>query len=324
MQRQGDVGGRLLGVLPTFHRPVELAHTLGRLRDQSRLPDRLVIVDNAADPETEGVVGRHGSALPGLEYLPSPENLGFAGGVAAGMEHVLPGAEDDDWVVVFDDDDPPPDDGRIGDLERFAARMRGSDPRTAAVGGHGGRFDWRRGRIRRVPDADLKDAVPVDYVGGNSIPFFLVSAIRKVGPFSRAVFFGLSEVEYCLRLRQAGYSVYADGELWKASRASRGRMGLAGRPSYRLPRLDWRRYYTLRNVIHILRTHQHSGTAARVVLIQGLGKPLANVPLSPGLAWRHLRLNWMACRDGWAGRMGRRVEPHPWGRRESKPELQPR
>ena len=308
----------LLGVLPTFHRSSELDHTLGRIAEQNRIPDRLVVVDNGDEPETEEVVRRHGTGLPGIEYARSPENLGYAGGVRLGMERLLPEARDDDWVVVFDDDDPPISRTRVADLERFALRMRAEDPRTAAVGGHGGRFDWRRGRIRRVQDTELRGPVPLDYVGGNSIPFFLVRAIRAVGPFSREIFFGLSEVEFCLRLVRAGWHVYADGDLWRASRSLTGRMGQSGRPSMRLPDADWRRYYSLRNAVHILRGHGRDGTALRVILVQGLAKPLANMPIAPRRAVRHLALNWRAGRDGWSGRMGRTLEPHPWGRRSKK------
>jgi len=304
-------------VIVTYHRPADLRATLGLLNEQIRPLDHLTVVDNAADPETESIVrNAWGQSAP--EYLAMEENLGFAGGVGAGMEHVLPSASDEDWIVVLDDDDPPPFPSAIQELEGFAVSMLQRDPRTAAVGIHGSRFDWRRGRIVRVPDRELHGPVPVDYVGGNSVPLYRVAALRDVGPFSRDIFFGLSEVEHGLRLRAAGYSAYAHGDLWLRKRAKFGRMGVSGRPALRLSEANWRQYYTLRNLIYILRQHGRRGTALRVILVKGLGKPLANLPLAPRLAGRRLRLNWRACRDGWSGRMGRTVEPHPWGRRAEK------
>jgi hypothetical protein len=49
--------------------------------------------------------------------------------------------------------------------------------------------------------------------------------------------------------------------------------------------------------------------------VRGIGKPLANVFVHPRAALGHLRLNLKAARDGWVGRMGRTVEPVPWGPR---------
>jgi glycosyltransferase involved in cell wall biosynthesis len=308
----------LHGVLVTYRRPREVAETLKRLAEQDRPLDRLVLVDNSSLPENQAAAHTMTDDGIPVDYLPMEQNLGFAGGVAKGMEHVLQTADHRDWVVILDDDDPPMSDDVIGILEGFAVEMLERDPRTAVVGLHGGRFDLRAGRIRRVPDQELRGAVPLDYVGGNGLPFYLVGVLRRVGVFSPDIFFGLSEVEHGLRLRRAGHHVYAHGDLWRVARTRAGRMGITVRPSRSLRELDWRQYYTLRNAIHILRQAGHPGAALRVTLVPGLGKPLANLPRSPALALRHLRLNWRACRDGWTGRLGRTVEPEPWGRRPTK------
>jgi glycosyltransferase involved in cell wall biosynthesis len=314
----GTTRPTLHGVLVTYRRPAEAAATLARLAEQDRPLDRIVVVDNASMPEVEAAVGEARERGARIEYVPMPENLGFAGGVGAGMEHVMASSEDDDWVVVFDDDDPPVTSTVIGELERFALEMLQRDRRTAIVGVHGGRFDWRRGRISRVPDSELDGAVPLDYVGGNGFPFLRVAALREVGPFSRAIFFGLSEVEHGLRVRRAGYTVYAHGGLWRESRERAGRMGHVMRPRRGLRATNWRQYYTLRNAIYTLREFGRNGTALRLIAVHGVGKPVANVVRSPRLAFEHLRLNWRACRDGWKGRMGRTLEPEPWGRRPGK------
>lgn len=310
-------GSTLHGVLVTYRRSVELEHTLAQLAEQDRTLDRIIIVDNAASPETEEVVRRFTERGMPLEYLATEENLGFAGGVAVGMERVLASAGDDDWIVVLDDDDPPRTRTEIGDLERFARARVAHDPRTAVVGIHGARFDWRRGRVARVPDEELRGPVSVDYVGGNGLPFHRVRAIRDVGGYSRDVFFGGSEIEHGLRIRGAGYTAYAHGDLWQDARTAAGRIGRDARPARRLGAPDWRRYYSLRNLIHMLRGHGRLMPAVRVTAI-GLGKPLANLFVTPRLAARHLALNWKAIRDGWRGRMGRTVEPEPWARRSTK------
>jgi hypothetical protein len=71
----------------------------------------------------------------------------------------------------------------------------------------------------------------------------------------------------------------------------------------------WRRYYSLRNLIYLLRQHGHTLTALRVTILRGVAKPLLNLPLRPVLGLRHLRSNLRAARDGWTGRLGRQVSP---------------
>jgi hypothetical protein len=82
---------------------------------------------------------------------------------------------------------------------------------------------------------------------------------------------------------------------------------------------NWREYYSLRNAIYILRDHGKLLSALRLSVI-GAAKPVLNLPVAPRRAWQQLRLRWKAIVDGWLGRMGRRVEPEPWGRRPLKAE----
>lgn len=302
-------GSSLHGVLVTYRRPEALVEMLGRLEVQRRRLDRLVVVDNAPSGTVREEVARHPGAASETEYVPAPENLGPAGGIARGMRAVLSDAGDEDWVVLLDDDDPPQDDDALEALERFAmARLR-DDPGTAGVGLTGARFDWRRGRPVRMADHALAGPVAVDYLGGNQLPTYRVGVIRAVGPFRDDLFFGFDDLEFGLRVRAAGYGLYVDGERWRARRRAVGRLGLEVGPSRKLGELSWRRYYSLRNVVWILRFHGRSGTAARVAATAGLGKPLLHLVPSPGPAMAHLRLNARACLDGWRGRLGRTVEP---------------
>ncbi len=181
----------------------------------------------------------------------------------------------------------------------------------------GGRFDWKRGRIRRVPDRELHGPVAVDHLAGNQVPFYLVGAVRSAGTFHAPLFFGLSEIEFGLRLSRAGYSFYAHGDIWRQRREELGRLGIDGSPSWRLAPVNWRRYYVLRNSVYMLRRFGRTDTALRVAAMN-VGKPLVNLPLEPRLASRHLAINLRACRDGWVGRMGRQVEPDADARHAGK------
>lgn len=305
---EGGVSVQLIGILPTYRRPTVLAGSLEALARQSRLLDRLIVVDNEASPSTSEIVQQVSRRVP-AEYVAAAENTGPAGAIAIGMRLALQSASDDDWLVLLDDDDPPRSDDVFESLESFAMNMVRRDARTAGVGTAGGRFDWRRGEIRRVVDAELGGDVSVDYIGGSQFPFVLVAAVRDVGVFTDELFFGFDDLEYGLRLGRAGYRLYCPGDLWLQNRRSAGRLGIEGGPTRRLGATDWRRYYSLRNQIAILRWFGRPAAALRVTLISGFGKPLVGLPRQPALAVRHVLANGRACRDAWWGRMGRTVEP---------------
>jgi glycosyltransferase involved in cell wall biosynthesis len=305
----GTDDARLFGVLVTYRQPAALPVTLRRISEQSQPLAGLIVVDNAPTPEIAAIVEGHAGGPTRLEYVASPENLGPAGGLAVGMERLLDQARPQDWIVLLDDGDPPQWDTLFAELLAFGRAMRQSDARTAGVGLIGARFDWSSGRLVRPPDEELDGPVAIDYIGGGQFPIYLAEAMRRVGPFSAPLFFGCDDLEYGLRLRRAGYNLYASGALWLQLRRKWGHTGRVARPGVALPEPSWRRYYSLRNTIYILRTFGGTTAAVRVTALQGLLKPLANMATSPGRAWRHLKLNLRACRDGWTGRLGRTLDP---------------
>ncbi len=300
-----SVAPRLTGVLVTYRRPPHVAEMVRVLAAQTRPLDALVVVDNDADPRVEELV----TAIANAVYVAAPENLGPAGGIAAGMTRILVDAGDEDWILTLDDDDPPPEPGTLERLLAFAIETAASDPKTAAVGNDGVRMDFRRGRVATIAGDELDGPVRIDAIGGDRLPCYSVRAVRAVGPFRADLFFGFEELEFGLRLRRAGWSLYADGAALRRDREHRRAVATPPVPRRSLDPVSWRRYYSLRNLIVILRDHGHAATAGRVTIVVGLGKPVANLVRQPRLALAYLRLNVRACRDGWTGRLGRRVEP---------------
>lgn len=308
---------RLFGILVTHRRPAALDAALAALSDPRHGLTRLVVVDNAAAEETPAILDRH----PGLAttLLASPENLGPAGGIALGMQAVAAEADDDDWVVLLDDDNVNPGELALADLHAVAVAARSVDPAVAMVGAVGGRLDRRRGRIVRVPDEALAaELVPVDFVAGGQFPVISMAAIRRVGPFRADLFFGFDDLEFGLRLTKAGYRVLAHGPTWLARRRRFGRIGANVPPVERDP-APWRRYYAVRNLLLVLRSHQLRRAALVVTLTTLAGRPLADWhrrrPHRPVLA----RLTLLGLLDGWLGRTGRRVEPTPTPEQPSHP-----
>jgi glycosyltransferase involved in cell wall biosynthesis len=298
---------RLHGILVTYRRPAELELSLRAIDRQTRALDELVVVDNGGDAE-EMVQ----DLAPKATYVRAWDNLGPAGGIAIGMERILDIADDHDWVFTFDDNDWATDPELFARLVAYAERMREADPATGAVGRSGVRFDIQRGQIVRVPDSELRGPVLVDCVAGNQFPLYSVAAVRDVGMFRTELFYGFEELEFGLRLRRSGHRIYVEGELWYEGREELGRLQLRKRPARRLHREpDWKRYYSIRNLIAILLDLGHRGPALRVTGVTAVGKPLANLPRAPRLALAHLRVGLRAALDGWVGRMGRTVDPVP-------------
>ncbi len=310
----------LYGALVTYRRPGELAAFLSAMARQTRPLDYLVVVDN--DPAGSGwlpvqahldavAASGDGAAAPRIDYLPQEENLGAAGGWAVGQTFLSRIATADDWIVMLDDDDPPTDDGVLEARETFTDSLILEDPLAAAIGGVGAFLDRRRGRLRRLGDAELSGPVRVDYVGSNHFPLYRVGVMRELGPFLPGLFLGYTELEYALRVHDAGFRMYVDGDAVLARRARRGGLG---RPSRSRSRVGtsmppWRVYYTTRNLVWMLRATGHRGGALRVSVRRGLGRGLSQLLVAPTRAPRYLRAGLRGARHGWNGVLGPVIDP---------------
>ena len=301
---------RIYGILVTYRRPAALEAMLGHLACQDIKLECLLLVDNGPCVSNEAAAQKFMDSGNSVSYMPLTQNLGPAGAISHGLRRVLGMGRDDDWVVLLDDDDPPPDNKLIGSLFTFGRQMYEEDLLTAGVGVGGARFDRKRGRLLRLEDTELEaPAVPVDCIGGGLFPLYRVGAVRSVGLFNEELFFGYEELEFGLRLRGAGYSLYTNGPLRMRSRVRAHRAGIDVKPRIRLGNPSWRDYYGLRNLVFLLRKAGLTSTAIRITVIAGVVKPLLNIPMAPIRSLKHLILKLRACRDGWMSRMGRTIDP---------------
>lgn len=301
---------RLHAVLVTFCRGPQLFDYFEALRRQTRPLDTLVVVDNDVGRSAEWIMTAHGLATTDVSYMVADDNVGPAGGIALGMARILEYASDDDWVFTLDDDDPPRTPELLGELQRFGEVLRADGLPVGGVGLVGGRFDEDLGRFVTVADEELVGAVESSWIGGNQLPCYSVGAIRDVGLFDPCWFINFEELDFGLRMRDRGHLLYAHGELWLRERTEAGRLGREAVPSRELGEPHWRRYYSNRNLIFLLRRRGLRRQAAKAAAIH-LAKPVAHLLRSPGLAWQHLVLNARAVLDAYRGRMGRTVEPTP-------------
>ena len=297
---------RLYGVLVTYRRPVQLAAALSAIGRQSRPLHELVVVDN--DGSAAEVVTR---VAPGATYVRAPDNLGPAGGIALGMQRVLETARPTDWMFTFDDDDWAWSPDLFADL----LRVRAAHDERGPVDG-GGRSVGHALRPQAwTHDAHHRRRAARAGVGRHDrrepVPPLLGRGDGGDGGVPRRPL---------LRVRGARVRIAAPGArlppLRRRRRVARephpqppARPGEAAGPGPARAPPQWERYYSIRNLIVVLRANGAAGGAVRVTATTAIAKPLANLARVPRYALQHLRLGIRASRDGWSDRLGRTLDP---------------
>ena len=179
--------------------------------------DRVIVIDNASEPEARARLRAAAAQRSHLTLVENEENVGLAAAQNQGL--AMARAEKTDWVLLLDDDSVPeramvrtlldawrdlPDRRRVGLL---APRLTDDEEtlRPYLVAGRG------RTRLRREPmgpGAVVRDGLFAIASG---------SLIRRcvldvVGPMAGPFFIDYIDVEFCLRLRQAGFEVVGIGD----------------------------------------------------------------------------------------------------------------
>lgn len=265
----------------------------------------LVVVDNDPRASAESVVREYSQLHPETRYVTSQTNTGPAGGWAQAMDLLLPNMTDDDWILILDDDDPLLD-ARIPVLLLQVAQDCAFQP-VGAVGLTGktyGRLMFGEGSHQSIVGGCRR----VDSVDEGNGAIFLAGAIRNAGGFRGELFFGFEGLDLCLRLKNSGYSVVEAVDVFAMYRDPNRyllKRGIVPR-KYQLGPVDWKRYYSLRNYIVILRENRSEPIAAFHVVVRGFGKPLLYLLQRPRLALTHLRYNFNAMIDAYRGVLGKR------------------
>jgi GT2 family glycosyltransferase len=204
---------RVAVVIVAWNRVGELTACLESFAPVAYPNYELVVVDNASrDATVETVRAR----FPHVTLLLNERNLGYAGGSNAGFRYALEhGAE---YVLLLNQD------VRVAPdlIERLVAVLE-ADSRIAIAGaknrlmedpaytwGRYGRLTWGPmlaytvGRYER--DYDEVTPRDVDWVIGNGC-MLRCAVLREVGLFDEEFFHFEEDVEWCTRVRRAGYRV---------------------------------------------------------------------------------------------------------------------
>ncbi|HEX9079918.1 MAG TPA: glycosyltransferase family 2 protein [Desulfuromonadaceae bacterium] len=204
-------------VIVNWNRKDCVLNLLESLRTMPHAGVRIIVVDNASTDGSAAAIRNH--PLP-VTLLENRENLGGTGGFNTGIRYALelPGQE---FIWLLDNDvEVAPD-----TLDRLVGAMT-RDPSIGVAGScilspedrsviveAGGFVDRRRGtwtpNRRYQPHAPLqgKNLVePVHYVPACSA-LIRVSAVRRIDMLDERFFLHWDDIDFCARVREAGYRV---------------------------------------------------------------------------------------------------------------------
>lgn len=243
-------------VVVTHRRPDELATSLDLLTRQSRLPDHVIVVDNADDSRVRDLVAAQ--PVP-TTYLGSRRNLGGAGGFALAMLHAL--ALGADWIWLADDDGRPQDTQVLATLLACAAKhglaevspvvCNMDDPQLLA-------FPLRRGLVWRRRASELRTATGQDLLPQIASLFngalFRASACDAIGVPDLRLFVRGDEVEMHRRLARSGlpFGTCLNAVYLHPCGSAEFKPILGGRMHTQYPDDPAKRYFTYRNRGYLL------------------------------------------------------------------------
>lgn len=185
----------------TMDRPAELSTLLAAINNQTATVDSICLVDSGSQP-AQDIARAHGN----VDYIRSQANLGGAGGFAlAALKAVASGAR---WIWMMDDDAEPADPECLATLLREAeARDLEAVLPLVVAPGHPDRLSF----FFRLDGKVTHDRAAVEKLGflPDNGHFFNGALVRsdvffKVGLPDMRLFIRGDEVDFTLRLRQAG------------------------------------------------------------------------------------------------------------------------
>ena len=301
---------RIAAVFATMNRSATACAAVRALAAQSHPPAVVVVADNASsDPTAEDLRGMRNLPFP-LVVEQLPENLGNAGGIARAIEIAFDRGAGAVWIL--DDDSLP----RPDSLEHLVGAQVPElaiptplqlDPATGGLtwpllvkpaAGRSGTDDW-------VMEDDPRAIAAMDGVFEVRAAWTGIlldhAAWKATGPVDASWFIRGEDEDYAARLSRTGrrFLLVRDAVLDHPGPKRMIRWKLGSRTFIHEPGLaDWKMHYMIRNRVCRSRRHGRGLTALGVAALHGPA-----VARYDGI--RKLPVWFMACREGWAGRLGK-------------------
>jgi GT2 family glycosyltransferase len=234
----------------TYERTSVLKSTINAIFGQTLTPEKILIVDNSDSLDTKMLIEELG--YDNVVYHRVGYNAGPAGAAKIGLQ--ILSAEGYQWIYWGDDDDPPAFNDSFEKL--FYVINNKSIEQLGIVGGVGQLFNRLTGTIDRVTTDSImrSESLEVDSIAGGQT-MIVNTEIVKMGILpDENFFFGFEELDFCLKVQQAGFKIMVSSELFTRAREKYNRLNYK-RPMYIKKEIIMlrRQYYSMRNLLVILR-----------------------------------------------------------------------
>lgn len=262
---------------------------------------RVLLVDNGSlDKAGEAIAGD----FPGVDYLPTGENLGFAGGCNAGARYGIAHGAQWIWFVNNDSRVEP------NALDLLIAQAQ-ADKQAAAVGAlvhtpHAGGYvasgvgeiDFVRAKtlMRKQPQHGVK-AQSCEWLSGANL-LVRCDVFQSLNGFDEDYFLYFEDTDLCYRLRQAG---------WHCLLVPDARIYHEGGASTEGSKTIWRTYYYTRNRLLFFRSHLKGARAVLPLLAIAAHhmRHLLVLPFRGEKGRRQLKAELLGMRDYMLNRLGK-------------------
>ena len=301
---------RLAAVVLNFRTPGDTFLATRSLLHSARVPDDVIVVDNDSSPAGAEALEAIRSRVT---YIRTGVNLGFSGGMNAGIEQAL--ARGADRVLLVNSDvivapdcigrlelalDATSSTGRVVGVAGPVVLARHAPDRVVSAGMN---YNARTGRMRHrgvgtsTTNSVTGFAGTVAAVSG-SVMLVTRETFETVGLLDPDYFYSFEDLDFCLRARAAGFtSVIVGG----AVAFHEGSQSIGARSTRRL-------YFGARN--HLLLSHRSStgrsaaGRAGRAIFIVGLNLAHAAARAPGGTLISRVGAVLRGTRDYMTGRFG--------------------
>lgn len=236
----------------TYQRVTTLENTINSLLNQTYPPQKILIIDN--DPAKSAAILVSKFPDNSIDYFAVGYNSGPAGAAKRGLE--ILSAEGYKWIAWMDDDDPP----IFIDTFSILLKIAAANKKCGCIGNVGQYFNKKTGLMIRVPDYQLEGngIFEVDNIAGNMCKIINADVCLKAKVYpDESLFFGFEELDFDLRLQQAGYTLLVDKEFYKKHRIywNRTEFSIIKGAKKDINRLK-RDYYSIRNSLIIIKKHK--------------------------------------------------------------------
>ena len=286
----------------TYKRVDILPDTILQLMSQTLPPSKILIVDN--DPEESAAVVAGNFKDRNVSYFPVGYNSGPAGAAFYGLKILF--EEQWEWVLWMDDNDPPQFPDVIEKLFTIPGRYRQTE-KIGMLGAVGVKFDTKRAKTLRLPDESLCGILEVDNVGGGYSPMINRRVYQKGIMPDKNLFFGFEELDFSLAIKRAGFVVLISGEEIYRHRQKAGRLNFK-RKLYAVKSIKslWREFYSVRNVVYILKFKEKATIGLCSLLLKVVGKSLIGYRWGWKYGVTNMKYLLGGYYNGWIGRMGKK------------------